>query len=514
MKKQLLFAMMLLSAVLPLGAATVSIGHYIANPGARIAVPVEIDSTEGIASAAVTVTYNPEVLRLKGVRRGELKRLFDFDFSVMRSPGRVEFLAASLKDITEAASGSLAELLFEVREGTAGLYSDLTLADVQLAEASMTKDLTPDGTSSAEAMALAASGAEAADSPIANGMVRIFAPTAEVNTDVRTKKPTAQQTAPEYVPVTLAADTVLKSFTLQAGDRFRVSDSGTPIILTDGLNIGDKVTQSTNKLPEVTLLPPLRGWKNASYTVLKTGSPKQPAPAAQTMGLIPHEPNTTATLDFAVADAPEAMTMKEETADGVTTYALDSKIVTLAKLSTGETIAPGSKLEAVLKSQADGGTTVRLSENAQALSVDVLNSLVSLFDKVLVEKSPAQTFGIMALAETPTEKELDVDYQFGVNRLQMVTLDDKPYVVIEAKLASASGKAAFATGTSVELRVVHNAGQGPRAVPVEIAEVSDITGVTSGTAADDSEHLRYFRVPYDSLKEVGTYRFSVRAVRK
>ena len=68
-----IFWAMLLGIPMSAAAWTVSVGMWVCNPDASVAVPVEIDDAAGLAYAAVRVNYDPQVLVCLRVERGGLE---------------------------------------------------------------------------------------------------------------------------------------------------------------------------------------------------------------------------------------------------------------------------------------------------------------------------------------------------------------------------------------------------------------------------------------------------------
>lgn len=247
-----------------LAAQSVRLGNVICNPGAHFSVPIEMDSVSGIASVSLMVTYDPMCLVLTDVRQGSLATHFSREFLAIESTGSVEIVTFGKENgsARSATSGTIAELSFVAREGSSGSYSDLTLAYVQVNERTMTVDLTTKGVTPK------------------HGLLRSFAPTADCS-DRLTEG-----------AVRVAADTVLRNLTLNAGDVLEVSDAQTPVIVNGTLDAPAPIR----------LKAPRNGWTTATYTVLQTTAEG-------------------VTFDFD-EDAPECYTLSSTETDGVTTYTL------------------------------------------------------------------------------------------------------------------------------------------------------------------------------------------------
>jgi len=212
-------------------ARQVKVDTFVANAGARVTVPVSIDSVEGLAYASVRVAYDPQVLVLVKAGEGTLVKWLADDFVVTADEKRgvVSISAFGTTNVQAAVSGTLARLTFYVREGTAGKISDVTLASVELGEASGVKDVTVGD-------AIAA----------VNGMVRVVAPSADVE---RLEK-----------PQTIVADTRVGSLMLKAGDALQASDAQTPICVSGAVSAGGAIA----------VREPVNGWASGRYELLKT----------------------------------------------------------------------------------------------------------------------------------------------------------------------------------------------------------------------------------------------------
>ena len=140
-------------------AWTVSVGTWVCNPDASVAVPVAIDDAAGLAYMAVRVNYDPQVLVCLGIEKGDLAGSFDGDFlSSDDEAGSLSFARFRASDgVAGSGGGVLARLVFAVRPGTARPDSDLAVADVRLGDDTGVRDL-------------------ALEAPVApeGGMVRVF----------------------------------------------------------------------------------------------------------------------------------------------------------------------------------------------------------------------------------------------------------------------------------------------------------------------------------------------------
>lgn len=121
----------------------VSVGTVIASPGGRVSVPVSFDSVRGAANAGVRIAYDPQILKFIRAEKGVLNAALADDFVVSEdaAAGTVAVSAFGTDDVATDVSGSLANLVFDVREGTQGLYSEIAVSDVRLGEKTGVKDI-------------------------------------------------------------------------------------------------------------------------------------------------------------------------------------------------------------------------------------------------------------------------------------------------------------------------------------------------------------------------------------
>ena len=239
----------------------VSLGTYVSNAGKQVTVPVMLDSSEGLSYASATITYDPQVLVVTKTAPGSLSSLTEgfnpeFDFVATDTNGTLTVSLYGFAQGAAATAGSIASVTFAVREGTAGLYSDLALTDVQLGEKSGVKDVTVGNPLTTQ-----------------NGMVRVMSASAAVerleNAEI------------------ICADTQLGSLKLNAGDALEASDAQTAIAVA-----GAVTAEGT-----IPVKPPVNGWASGKYALLST---------------------TSTGLTFALEG--ETGTFTSEVAGGVTTY--------------------------------------------------------------------------------------------------------------------------------------------------------------------------------------------------
>lgn len=282
MKKANLLVVAALCATASLGYE-VKVDTVVSNPGKTVCVPVSLDDAKGASFAAVRVTYDPQVLVVMKVEEGSLCKTLSDDFIVTadESAGVVSFALFGTNTVTQSASGTLARLHFAVRDGTAGLYSDIAVTSVQFGDASGVRDITVSNAVST-----------------VNGMVRVMAANASV-----TRLDS---------PQTICADTLLGSLALKSGDAIQASDEQTAIV------VAGTVTSETATIP---VKAPVNGWASGKYALLST---------------------TTAGLEF-LLDGVEGV-ISSEVMNGVTTYYATLEIAgEVPVVCDSETLSSGSK---------------------------------------------------------------------------------------------------------------------------------------------------------------------------
>jgi hypothetical protein len=222
-----------------------------------VTVPVVFESGNPLSFANVRVTYDPNLLVLVKVAEGSLTKVLSDDFTVSEPTlGTVSVGLFGTEDAIPG-KGTLAYLTFAVREGTAETFSDVTLADVQVGDASGVKDITV-----------------GAPLSVVSGMVRIMSKTADV-----ARLQNAQ---------TVTADPKLGSLALMEGHAIQASDAQTPVV----------VSGTVGGVSVIPVAAPVNGWAGGRYAILST---------------------PTAGLSFALAGVEDAV-FSQETANGVTTY--------------------------------------------------------------------------------------------------------------------------------------------------------------------------------------------------
>ena len=241
MKNWLALAALLLS--MTSYGRTVTTGTIVANPGATVSVPVTIDDISDMGAAVVTVGYDSTVLVCLGVDVGGLttaKEMTYLDsgdgrlcavfsgFSGVRTAERSE-TAEGRAPALPSLTNELMHIRFSVRDGTQGLFSDVTLLDVQCGAKDGVSDLSV-----------------ANPLKIVNGMVRVMASDAAVT-----------KLEENFI---VWPKTTLKTLTLSEGDGIMASADMTAI----------RVSQSATASAVIPVVAPLGGWQSGSYALLTT----------------------------------------------------------------------------------------------------------------------------------------------------------------------------------------------------------------------------------------------------
>ncbi len=225
---------MLLAAVAAgmAGAYQISVDTYVCNPGATVTVPVMLDSAAGLSYAGATIAYDPQVLVVTKAEAGTLKALMDDDFTAVDTNGTLSVAIFCSSDTNVVAgSGSIANITFAVRDGTAGLYSDLAVVDVQLGEKTGVLDVTVGN-----------------PARTANGMIRV------VREDASVARLDGAQT--------ICAGTSIASLSLAAGDAILADGAQAVPIVVSGM-----VMSEASAIP---VKAPVYGWASGTYPLLST----------------------------------------------------------------------------------------------------------------------------------------------------------------------------------------------------------------------------------------------------
>ena len=215
---------------------TVSTGTVVANPGATVFVPVTADDLSGVAAAVVVVSYDPTILVCLGVDAGSAADVEKMTY-IDSGSGRIVAVLSGFSGDGCADDGGhgadrpteLFRIRFSVRDGTQGLFSDVTLSDVQLGAADGVSDLS-------------------AANPLstANGMVRVMSADASVS-----KLEGA---------FTVWPGTGLGALSLGIGDGIMAGES--PICIAGAVAVAAD--------SEVRVAAPIGGWHTGRYALLAT----------------------------------------------------------------------------------------------------------------------------------------------------------------------------------------------------------------------------------------------------
>lgn len=209
----------------------ISVATLVANPGQRVSVPVRLDTVKGASHVGIRIAYDPQVLVFTKAVEGDLTRVLSDDYVVIGSEreGLVSVAAFATGNVRSDVGGTLTTLIFAVRDGTQGQYSDVTITKVKIGDETGVRDLS-------------------VGNPIktVNGMVRIFTGDATVE-----RLENAQ---------TITPDSEFGGLVLKAGDGIQASDSQTGVSVT-----GDVCAEGT-----ILVEKPLNGWANGRYVLLST----------------------------------------------------------------------------------------------------------------------------------------------------------------------------------------------------------------------------------------------------
>ena len=214
------------------GAYQVSVGAYVCNPGATVTVPVMLDSAAGLSYASATLAYDPQILVVTKAEAGTLKALMDDDFTAVDTNGTLSVAIFGSSDTNVVSgSGSIANITFAVRDGTAGLYSDIAVVDVQLGEKTGVLDVT-DG------------------NPVqtSSGMIRVVGEEASV----------ARLDGVQ----TICAGTSIASLSLADGDAILADDAQ-----ANPVRVAGAVASDAAAIP---VKAPVYGWTSGTYPLLST----------------------------------------------------------------------------------------------------------------------------------------------------------------------------------------------------------------------------------------------------
>lgn len=336
-------------------ARTLSLDTIVCNPGARVIAPLTLDDAAGVASVYAQVVYDPLAATVTEVRPGALRTVFGTDFVTTTEAGAFCLLAFG-RENAKSGSGTVAEAILSVREGSEGLVSALTLADARLDERTQTRDLADDEPLS-----------------VRSGLLRVFAPDG------------ACEVRQGEGATLVAAGTTLRRLTLEAGDALQANAAQTPIVVTEALSAKGALR----------ILPPEGGWATARYELLRCPTP----------GL---------SLTVDAATAPDAYTLTELTEGGTTTYVLDAVMHETIPIVTEAMLSPADEnlLRDLLGSRLEGVREIRAEGTREAILAGLDLGIVpatALADGILT-----------ARFEMPTLRIVAFDPQAGTARVRVI----------------------------------------------------------------------------------------------
>ena len=341
---------------------TVSTGTVVANPGATVSVPVTVDDFSGASAAVATVDYDSTVLVCLGVDAGAAADAENMTY-LDSGNGRVVAVFSGFAGDANAPVASrpteLMRIRFSVRDGTQGLYSDVTLADVQFGATDGVSDL-----SAANPLT------------VVNGMVRVMSSEAEV---------TRLEEAFSVWP-----GTALKSLTLGSGDGIKAGCAAV------------RVAGAVTAFGAVRVEGPSGGWQTGRYTLLAT----------QTEG-----------LTFVLPDGapgtvrPAEMTVVENRVAGVSTYYADVVVE-----GSVEVVAEGWELDAETAAQVREACDAAIKANPSVTRVVVKGDLEVVPVAVDLGIAPNLAVAgaeISATYATPTLRITEFDPKTGRVRIKV-----------------------------------------------------------------------------------------------
>lgn len=241
-------------------AMTVKTETVVCNPAAVVDVPLVVSGTEGMTWLAVEIASDVKVAALLDVVPGTVAKGTRFSFSL----GDDGSCTVRVLGFAAGAEGEVARLRFAVRDGTQGLYSDVTVTDVRCGDRSGVLDVT-------------------VRNPVTtvNGMIRVMASSADVT---RLEE-----------PLTVWPKTNLQTLSLNAGDALMASDDRQAISVASEVKTAERIR----------VTGPANGWQTGRYALLRT---------------------PTEELAFDVRGEFVSCTVTSTRADGLTTYWADVSV--------------------------------------------------------------------------------------------------------------------------------------------------------------------------------------------
>lgn len=346
MRKISLFLMASLAFGISAYAYNVSVGTYVSNAGKTVTVPIELDNAAGLSYAGATITYDPQVLVVTKTEAGTLRGVMPEDFVSTDTNGTLTVtIFGGVKENVSSGSGSIAKVTFAVREGTAGLYSDLAVTDVSLGEKTGLKDVT-------------------VRNPITtqNGMVRVMSTGASVDRLENVQ--------------TICAETTLGSLALKLGDAIQ---AGTGPVSVGAISVAGAIP----------VVAPNDGWTSGRYELLQATSADLTFAIAGLDGAVVQRETvgdkTLYFIDVAIAGEGE-MVCETETLDtdakaqirAYAKLAIDSLPDTADNAAIKAAFANGKRI--VVKAPADGTSAALVSDMglAPAAAVDPVTGELKL----------------------------------------------------------------------------------------------------------------------------------------
>ena len=239
-------------------ARTVETGTFVCNPGVVVSVPLAVDKLSDVGAATFVVNYDPTIVACLGVDAGAMVDSKKMTYADTGSGQIVVVISSFAGD-----GGEVLRIRFFARDGTAGQFSDVTVAEAQFAAKDGVSDLS------------------ASDKVVLKqGMVRVVSPDSTI---CRLEE-----------PFTVWPKTMLKGLTLLEGDSLQASDDGEGIVISEELATSGAIA----------IRAPLYGWHTFRYKILSSKR---------------------ADLSFSLEGADGAKIFSES-AGGMTTYYADVKV--------------------------------------------------------------------------------------------------------------------------------------------------------------------------------------------
>lgn len=248
--------MALVAATYAAYARKVDVDTYVVNPGNVVSVALAVDDLSDVGAATFVINYDSTIVACLGVDEGAAVEGAKMTYADTGA-GQIVMVMPSFM----TTSGVVARVRFLAREGTAGQFSDVTVAVADFCAKDGVTDLSVKNPVS-----------------IKNGMVRVVAADAAV-----------ERLENEFC---VWPKTTLRELTLEEGDAIMASDDGCAVMVAGAV-------KSTGSIK---VNPPLYGWQTGRYEILKT-------PTTQ--------------LEFNLRGVDGEVEVLSETVDGLTCYYAD-----------------------------------------------------------------------------------------------------------------------------------------------------------------------------------------------